>query len=61
VNTPPSWTGGLTRAVWTLALAAVLTFVAWQLLKRVLGPLLIVLAVIAVYRIALGVFRRNQW
>jgi hypothetical protein len=61
VNTSPSWTGGLTRAAWTLVLAAVLTYVAWQLLKRVLGVLLVVLALIVVYRIALGVFRRNQW
>lgn len=61
MNTPQSWTGGLTKAAWTLVLAAGLTFVAWELLKRVLGPLLIVLALIVVYRIALGVFRKNQW
>ena len=61
MNTPQSWTSGLTKAAWTLVLAAGLTFVAWELLKRVLGPLLIVLAVLTVYRIALGVFRKDQW
>jgi hypothetical protein len=61
MNTPQSWTSGLTKAAWTLVLAAGLTFVAWELLKRVFGPLLIVLAVLTVYRIALGVFRKDQW
>jgi CHASE2 domain-containing sensor protein len=61
VNTPQSWTSGLTKAAWTLVVAAVLVFVAWKLLERVLGPLLVVLALIGIYRIALGVFRRDQW
>jgi hypothetical protein len=61
VNAPQSWTNGLTKAAWTLVVAAVLAFVAWELLKRVLGALLIILALIVIYRIALGVFRKDQW
>jgi len=61
MNTPQSWTSGLVRAAWTLVLAAVLAFVAWELLKRVLGVLVVGLVLVGVYRLALGAFRRDHW
>jgi F0F1-type ATP synthase assembly protein I len=61
VNPPEPWIGRLTKAAWTVVLAAVLVFVAWELLKRVLGPLLVVLLLVVVYRILLGQFRKGQW
>jgi hypothetical protein len=61
MNTPETWTSRLAKAAATLVLAAALVFVAWELLKRVLPALLIVLALIFVYRIALGLSRRREW
>lgn len=58
---PESWIGRLGKAAWTVVVAAILVFVAWQLLKRVLGPLIVVLVLIGVYRIVLGQFRKGQW
>jgi MFS superfamily sulfate permease-like transporter len=51
----------LTRATVTLLLAAVGILIAWQLVQRVLPALLVVLALLGVYRIALGVSRRDRW
>jgi CHASE2 domain-containing sensor protein len=55
------WTNTLTKATWTIMFAAVGVFVAWQLLKQLVVPLLVVVCLICVLRLALGVSRRDGW
>lgn len=65
MNTPQggrgSWTSAISRAAWTLLLVAAIVWIAWQLLQQLLVPLLTILALVMVYRLALGLFRRDQW
>lgn len=64
MNTPQgggSWTSAISRAAWTLLLVAVIVWISWQLLQQLMVPLLTILALVAVYRIALGLFRRDPW
>lgn len=58
---PTSWTGALTKAAWTLLLTAVAVFIAWQLLKALLVPLIVVLALVGVMKLAVGVRNRDGW
>ena len=55
------WTNGLTKATWTLLFTALTAFVAWQLLKQLLVPLVVVLVLVGIIRVALGVSRRDGW
>jgi CHASE2 domain-containing sensor protein len=58
---PQSWTNALSKSAWTLLVAAIVLFVAWQLLKQLVVPLVVFLALVGIIRIALGVFRRDGW
>ena len=58
---PQSWTNALSKAAWTLLLAVIVAFVAWQLLKQLVVPLVILLALVGITRVALGAFRRDTW
>ena len=55
------WTNTLTKATWTVLFAAVGVFFAWQLLKQLLVPIIVLLFLIGIARVALGVFRRDKW
>jgi hypothetical protein len=61
MNAPKSWSSRLLKAAWTVALAAVLVLIAAQVLKQLIGPLLIVGVLVVLYRLALGQFRKGQW
>ena len=56
-----SWSTTVRNAALTLLLAVVVVFVAWQLLKQILVPLIVLLCVIGITRVALGAFRRDRW
>jgi CHASE2 domain-containing sensor protein len=58
---PQSWTSALSKSAWTLLVAAIVVFVAWQLLKQLVVPLVVFLALVGVIRLALGAFRRDSW
>lgn len=58
---PQSWTSALTKALVTLAIAAVVLFVIEKVFVAALPAVLVILALIGVYRIALGMFRRDGW
>jgi hypothetical protein len=58
---PQSWSNALSKSAWTLLLAAIVIFVAWQLLKHLVVPLVVFVALVGVIRVALGVFRRDSW
>jgi hypothetical protein len=59
-NGAPAWTAVITKAVMTLLFAAAGAYVAYRILAVLVGPLLIVVALIGVYRIALGI-RHGRW
>lgn len=61
MNEPQSWLSTLSRATWTLLLAAVAVFVGWQVFSRVLPMLLMVGALLVIYRTALAGRRRDGW
>lgn len=50
MNEPESWLSNISRATWTLLLAALAVFIAWQAIKQVLPALLIVGALLMIYR-----------
>lgn len=56
-----SWTATLGKAAWSLLLAAVAVFIAWQLLKQLVVPLIVIVALVGVFRLALGMYRRDGW
>lgn len=49
------------RAALTLLLAAIATYVAWTLLQSVIGPLIIIVALVVILRLAVGWRSRNDW
>lgn len=61
MNTNPNWTAAVTKAAWTLLLVAVVAFVAWQLLRQLLVPLVVLVALVFILRLAVGVVRRSRW
>ena len=62
MNTQPaSWTATLSKAAWTLLLATIAMFIAWQLLKQLVVPLIVIVALVGVFRLALGMYRRDGW
>lgn len=57
---PSSWTSTLTKAAWTLLLASVVAFIAWQLLRQLLAPLIIVLVLVGVFRLMVAEYRGGR-
>lgn len=61
MNEPTHWTNAVSKATWTLLVAAATAFIAWQLFRRVWPALLIVAALLGVYRMVLSGRRRDGW
>lgn len=61
MSDPAHWTSVVSKAAWTLLAMTVVVFVAWQVLQRVWPALLIVAALLTVYRVVLGGRRRGGW
>lgn len=57
---PERWTDSLWRAVLVVLVAAGGVYLAWQLLRVVLGPLVIVACLVGVIRLAVGGYRRHS-
>ena len=57
----PNWTNIVTKAAFTLLLVAVVAYVVQLLLLPLAGAIVILLALIGIYRLALGWFRRDGW
>ena len=51
---PVSWTNTVSKAAWTLLLVAVAAFVAWQLLQQFVAALVVIVALLGIYRWILG-------
>jgi len=61
MNEPSRWTNAVSKATWTLLAAAAAVFIAWQLFRRVWPFLLIVAALLGVYRMVLSGRGRRGW
>ena len=61
MNEPSQWMSAVSKAAWTLLVAAATVFMAWQLLRRVWPALLILAALLGVYRVALSSRRKGGW
>ena len=55
------WRSNATGALFMVLLTAVVAYLAWQLLKRVLPAVIVVVVLIGVYRLAVGSFRGDSW
>ncbi len=64
MNTPGSggsWSSSLMRAAWTVLFVAIVAYVAWQLLRVVVGPLIVVLVLVGIIRFAIVGRRGDHW
>lgn len=57
---PSSWTDQLWKSGLALLFTMVVLFIAWELASRLLGPLVIILLLFGVMRLAIGVGRRRD-
>ena len=55
------WTTAISRAAWTLLLAVLCLFVTWQLLRQLLVPLVLIVVLIGIIRLAVSWSRRDGW
>ena len=60
-NSPSSWSTAITKALATLVIAAVVLYVVEHVFVTALPGLLIILALAGVYRMAVGMSRRDGW
>ncbi len=56
-----SWSGSIAKALATLAIAALVLFVVESVFFRALPALLVLLALVGIYRLALGLRKGNGW
>jgi cobalamin synthase len=61
VMSESEWSGRVLTACGTLLVAAVAAYVAWRVLERLLAPMLLVVVVLSVYRIATRGFHRDRF
>ena len=54
------WTSAVVRSAAVLLLVSVAAFVAWSFLKHLIGPLLVALLLVMVYRVAFLGFRTRR-
>lgn len=57
----PQWTSTVVKAAWTLLFVGVVAFVVWRLLEPLLPFLLVIVALVALLRLAVGWFSRDSW
>lgn len=55
------WTDTVRRATVTLLLAAAALWIGWQLIKQLLVPLVVLAALLILFKLALGAHRRDDW
>ncbi len=61
MNSPQHWTNIVTKSAVTLLIAAFVAYAAWWVLRQLIVPIVVVFALGLIYRIALGLFRRERW
>ena len=60
-NQASGWTNTVMKAAMTLLVVALVAYAAWWLLRQLLVPIVIVLALVGIFRLASGGFRRRGW
>ena len=60
-SAPTHWTNAVVKAAVTLLIAAFIAYAAWWLLRQLLVPIVVVVALVGIYRLAFGGVRRRGW
>jgi hypothetical protein len=60
-SSPDSWLDRMQKTSFELLVTVVALVLAWQLLRHVLVPLVVIAVLIFVIRLALCVVRRSRW
>ena len=56
-----NWSSTVTRAAWTVLFVAIAAYVAWHMLRVVIVPLIVVLALVGIIRFAIVGRRNDYW
>ncbi len=59
MNEPGQWLNQISRATWTLLVAAFAVYAAWQLFRRLLPALLVIGGLLMIYRAVLADHRHG--
>jgi hypothetical protein len=60
-SAPDSWLDRLQKSSFELLLAVIALVVAWQLLRQLLVPLVVIASLAFIIRLAVGWSRRDGW
>lgn len=60
-STPDSWLDRLQKTSFELLLAVIALVIAWQLLRQLLVPMVVIVMLVGVIRFAIGWSRRDGW
>ncbi len=60
-SVPDSWLDRLQKTSFELLLAVVALVVAWRLLRQLLVPLVLIVMLVCIVRLAVGWSRRDGW
>lgn len=60
-STPDSWLDRLQKGSFALLVAVIALVIAWQLLRQLLVPLVVIVVLVGVIRLAVGWSRRDSW
>jgi hypothetical protein len=61
MNETSGWTKTVTKAALTLLIAAFVAYAAWWLLRQLIVPIVAVLALVGIYRLAFSGVGRRGW
>lgn len=61
MNETSGWTKAVVKAAVTLLIAAFVAYTAWWLLRQLIVPIIVVIALVGIYRLAVGGSRRRGW
>jgi hypothetical protein len=61
MNETSGWTKTVVKAAVTLLIAAFVAYAAWWLLRQLIVPILVLFALVGIYRLAMGGARRSGW
>jgi hypothetical protein len=56
-----SWTSTVSKAALTILLVAAVAYGAWWLLRGLIVPLIVLVVLIAIFRLAFGSFRHERF
>ena len=61
MNEPSNWMNTLTKAAVTLLMAAFVAYAAWWMLRQLVVPIVVLIVLVGICRMAFSGFRRRGW